>query len=168
MASEIDHINLANKNHDTLAYLVQQADKHSEWVATVAFYKAVQVVEAVFASHLKTHSHGHDSRIADLKRPAYSELFKAYRPLYVASLIARYLEDSASAKLDGKKPNTKSYRCFADYLSSDEVIKRLLGKRLKTLEALSVEFLSKNGKKALKRVVHFLESEESTEPHEGG
>lgn len=88
MSHEADHLELANRNHDTLLYLVQGEKRHSEWIATVAFYKAVHIVEAVFHTHAGKHSNGHDTRIDRLKHPDYEEIFKAYRPLYAASLVA--------------------------------------------------------------------------------
>jgi hypothetical protein len=151
VASETDHITLANRNHGTLLYLCDDAEQHAEWVATVAFYKAVQVVEAVFANHLGRHSNGHDSRIDDLKRRSeFKPLFKAYRPLYSASLVARYLEDSSPKKLDGGK--SQRYKSFLDYMPGEAVIKRLLKKRLDVLEQHAVGFLSETGRNSLLRI----------------
>ncbi len=42
-----NHLSLANKNHQALQCLMADSQKHSEWIATVAYYKAAQVVEAV-------------------------------------------------------------------------------------------------------------------------
>lgn len=55
MASELVHIELASRNHRTLLYLLEKHDDPPEWVTTVAFYKAVQVVEAVFAARSRFH-----------------------------------------------------------------------------------------------------------------
>lgn len=158
MSLEADHIELANRNHDTLLYLAKEAHVHPEWVATVAFYKAVQVVEAVFESATGDHSNGHDNRIDRLKHPKYAEIFKAYRPLYAASLVARYLEDSSSRKIDppvaGKKPASVQYRRFTDYMPANSVVQRLLRRRLDVIEQHAAKFLSKDGSKALKRICH--------------
>lgn len=51
MPTEADHIALANKNHDVLQHLMQDPERFPEWIVTTAFYKAVQLVEAVFANH---------------------------------------------------------------------------------------------------------------------
>ncbi|MEX2286504.1 MAG: hypothetical protein WD648_05390 [Planctomycetaceae bacterium] len=99
MATPADHIALANRNHDALCLLLPHAETCPEWIATIAFYKAVHIVEAVFAIVLSEHSHSHDDRIDRLKRPQFEILFIDYRPLYAASVIARYLEDSASKKV---------------------------------------------------------------------
>ena len=48
MATEADHIALANKNHEVLLYLLKDAARFPEWITVAAFYKAVQIVEAVF------------------------------------------------------------------------------------------------------------------------
>ena len=40
MPQEGDHVALANRNHDTLYHLLKDPEKYSEWIATVAFYKA--------------------------------------------------------------------------------------------------------------------------------
>jgi hypothetical protein len=50
MATEADHIALANKNHDVLLHLLNDVERFPEWVAVAAFYKAVQIVEAVFVN----------------------------------------------------------------------------------------------------------------------
>lgn len=149
MSSTIDHIKLANKNHRALLYLLEKSDEHPEWVATVAFYKAVHVVEAVFAADGK-HSNSHDARISELKFSKYKEIFKAYRPLYAASLVGRYLADSTPYKLDNG--NTVSYCSFEDYMTASDVVKRLIKKRLKVIEDNAVRFLSDTQKELLLRV----------------
>lgn len=162
MALEADHIELANRNHDTLAYLAAEVEQHSEWVATVAFYKAVQVVEAVFAAHSKSHSHSHDARLSRLKLKVYSGLFKPYRHLYAASLVARYLEDASATKLDSSAA-IKKYSCFSDYIAPDEVMERLVRKRLHPLEEIAVGFLSEAGKASLKRAWDLIRPDPSTD-----
>ena len=152
MSLEADHIELANRNHETLLYLMKEAESHPEWVATVAFYKAVQIIEAVFDADSRGHSNGHDSRIDTLKCPKYRELFKAYRPLYAASLVARYLEDTSARKFEAGNPPSKRYSSFADYMPAESVVHRLLKKRLNVLEQHAVQFLSEAGKTALKRI----------------
>ena len=133
-------------------FLVKSAGLHAEWVATIAFYKAVHVVEAVFDAHLKQHSHGHDSRIETLKSPIFHALFTPYRPLFGASLVARYLEDSSSRKFDDKPTATTSFHSFANYLTPQEVVEKLVKKRLYTLEQESLNFLTNAGKSALKKI----------------
>ena len=152
MASVSDHIALANRNHDALCYLLKEPQAHPEWVATVAFYKAVQVIEAVFAATSGKHSHGHDDRIGNLKTPKFSDLFLSYRPLYAASLVARYLEDSGSKKVYDHVEHSKQYHKFTDYMTADAVIKRLLKKRLKPLEEHAIAILGTDHKDSLHRI----------------
>ena len=158
MSLEADHIELANRNHETLLYLVKEAESHPEWVATVAFYKAVQIIEAIFDVDSRGHSNGHDNRINSLKCPKYRELFRAYRPLYAASLVARYLEDTSARKFEPGNPPKKCYSRFTDYMPADRVVHSLLKKRLDVIEQHAVQFLSDAGKASLKRIQQFLDS----------
>ncbi len=49
MASEAEHIDLASSNQNLIDHLIHENAFH-DWLATVAFYKAIHVVEAVFAN----------------------------------------------------------------------------------------------------------------------
>jgi len=66
MASEADHISLADRNHDFLVDVLREG-RFPDWAATVAFYKAVHVVEAVFAADLGRDSTSHTDREESLK-----------------------------------------------------------------------------------------------------
>ena len=68
-------------------------------------------------------------------------------------MVARYLEDSSAYKCDGTGPSVR-YRRFTDYIPANEVVKRLLKKRLDVLEQHAVGFLSTSGKASLKRICH--------------
>lgn len=151
MASELDHIALANKNHLVLELLLDQSPPHPEWSATLAFYKAVHVVEAVFANCDRTHSNGHDDRLKRLKSRKYNPIFLHFRPLYVASLIARYLVDTGSRRVYDHVSSAPSYSSFEDYMSSEDVKKRLIEKRLRGVESASVSLLSIDAARDLKR-----------------
>ena len=111
MAASKDHIALANKNHNALLHLLDDAGRFPEWVATIAFYKAVHVVEAVFRQTLGKNCTTHQQRLAQLKHPKFEEIFKDYRPLWAASCVARYLHDN-----DGNQ----AYKTFDDYIPSDK------------------------------------------------
>ena len=152
MAVELDHVAVANRNHATLLYLLREPLEHPEWIATVAFYKAVHVVEAAFAVKRRCHSNSHDARIDELKHPEFQVLFKAFRPLYAASLVARYLEDSSSRKFDKDGSAAKKFTTFTDFMSAEDVVKRLICKRLYTLEQNAIAFLSEDGRNLLKRI----------------
>lgn len=154
MASEADHISLANKNHDALVHLLQAGGGivHAEWICVIAFYKAVHVAEAVFANQLNQHSNCHDDRLDRLKMARFSELFKAFRPLYCASMVARYLVDSGQMKVDPAFKKVQKYSCFTDYMPAADVQEKLLKKRLKVLEDHAVSLLSADAATRLKRI----------------
>jgi hypothetical protein len=65
-----------------------------DWVVTAAFYKAVHLVEMLFATHGR-HSDNHRDRHDTLKR-SFREIWKQYRPLYALSRRARYKVRSIS------------------------------------------------------------------------
>ena len=143
MASESDHVTLANKNHDTLVYLLDKPQQFSEWITTIAFYKAVHIVEAVFSRdpNIK-HCHDHGSRNGRLSADhRYRQIYKHYRPLWQASTIARYLSDNES--------NTQ-YRSFSDYLKPDQVIPEIVKHRLRSIEQSAVGFLTARAQESLK------------------
>ncbi|GAG19462.1 unnamed protein product, partial [marine sediment metagenome] len=63
-----DHLLLAARNHRTLKFLHPEMETHPEWVCTVAFYRALQLVEAVFSNEKPPlHSNTHFSRELALK-----------------------------------------------------------------------------------------------------
>jgi hypothetical protein len=136
---------------------MERATDHPEWVTTVAFYKAVHVVEAVFAHHLNRDSNSHDSRIESLKVADFKPIFGAFRALYGASLVARYLEDSSSRKYYDKPTPKIACQCFTDFCPPDKVIGRFVKKRLDAIEQNAVGFLSETGRAALLRIgAHLL------------
>src|SRR5258708_2128241 len=99
MASEDSHIAVANRNHAALTHLCADVNKFGPWVVTVAFYKALHVVEAVFANDRDIgHTHDHGDRELRLKRTRkYENIYKHYAPMMRASLVARYLEHGSTA-----------------------------------------------------------------------
>jgi hypothetical protein len=143
MATEADHLALANKNHDLLLHLLQDAARFPEWVTVAAFYKAVQIVEAVFVHQHGRYCHGHQDRLDALKTRGYKVLHKHYRALWSASSVARYLYDSNARK---------GYSCFSDYLSPDNVVRAIVKRRLHGVECEAVGLLSDEGHKNLKRL----------------
>lgn len=129
MAKESDHIACANRTQQTIAHLLENPAVHSPWIATAAFYKALHVVEAVFANDAAIlHSCDHLDREQKLKRQRkYSNICIHYLPLNRAATNARYL---------------LSCSCFDDYLTPQQVIDRLLKHHLKQLEASARKFLT--------------------------
>lgn len=146
MASEQEHIELANRNHDALCVLLKSSDEHPEWIATIAFYKALQIIEATFAFKGLGHGHGHSARLQVLQNPTngYASLCRHYEALLEASEVARYL-GSRSTPASG-------YSSFASYMSMEDVRETLLGKRLMNVEMHARAFLSDASKASLKKI----------------
>lgn len=136
MASERDHVRLANRNHEALE-LLRADGKHAEWITTIAFYKAVHVVEAVLASHFGWHSSSHDDRLKSLKaQSAFQPVFKPFRTLYALSRTARYLEGGT----------------FADVVPGNDVEQKVLKKLLLPIEDNCLQFLSDDARGMLLRI----------------
>lgn len=155
MASEADHILLANKNHAALLHLMADPAGHPEWVATIAFYKAVQIVEAVIATDLNQHSTSHHQRLLTLKAHRFKAIFREYRPLLTASRVARYLADAGDRDLDGKTvidAPAGEFRTFADYVPAADVVNELVNKRLRKLEQAALAFLTPAGRNVLHKL----------------
>lgn len=133
MASELDHIAAANLNQKTLSHLCQDVSIHGPWVAVVAFYKALHIVEAVFANDPDVrHCTDHGSRELALKRKTkYEHINRQYAPLSRAATIARYLHHSG-----------KNYHSFFDYLDATKIVSELLHYRLHELEKSAAKFLT--------------------------
>lgn len=118
------HLAAAGRNKACIDRLRPHISDHPEWVATIAFYQALHVVEAAFAAEKPDHhSEKHKDRLERLKGPRYAHIFKEYRPLYVASLVARYLQDGRA-----------NYPSFSDYLPADQVEGLLIKTHLKRIQ----------------------------------
>jgi hypothetical protein len=148
MSLEAHHIALASRNQDVLEYLLQDVDRCTEWIATTAFYKALHVVEAVFANDPNVrHTYKHEVRLDTLKQyRKYQSIHKRFRVLWSASTVARYLVDQGQQKPQG-------YTCFADYIKPDRIRLDLLDLYLLPFESEAVQLLSPAAKGALVRYV---------------
>lgn len=87
MATESDHLKQAEHNQAFLSTI--DPNRFPDWVATAAFYKAVHLVEGLFAHEHRPPGGSHTRRNNILKRD-YQELWKEYRPLYAFSRMGRY------------------------------------------------------------------------------
>ena len=136
MPSKQAHVAAAKRNQATIDYLLASSDEHLPWVVTVAFYKALHIVEAVFAADKRSpvpHTDDHKIRNRVLKTTnRYQQLWRMYRPLWEASLVARYL------RIDDNAP---AYTDFSQYMSRIDVEKRILGHYLVQLEASAARLL---------------------------
>lgn len=140
MASETDHIRLANRNHDILLQLVD-GGAFLDWAVTVAFYKALHVVEAVFCNDLGVHSTSHAEREKTLKIARYRSIFRNHGHLLTASRVARYLEASGPGR----------FRTFSDYMD-DAAARKLIRERLYGVEQNAIPFLSAQAVSDLKKI----------------
>jgi hypothetical protein len=126
MPSREAHLQLAARNKEALDYLLRKAEKLPEWIATVAFYRALHLVEALFAHDENEHSHNHEERDQRLKRNRrYANIYKHYRPLWAASVIARYLVD----------PSGRQFKTFTDYMPPGKLKSELINHRLRRIES---------------------------------
>lgn len=140
MPSKEAHLAAARSNEATLRYLLAGGDEHLGWVASVAFYEALHIVEAVLAGdpHATVHhTDDHKLRNKHLKSTnRYAQLWKMYRPLWEASLIARYLrEDSGSP----------THEVFTTYMPRQTVEQLLLGHYLVQLKKAAARLLDEPG-----------------------
>ncbi len=92
MASEAAHLAKADSNQ---SFLETIGDEYPDWLAVVAFYKAVHLVEALFARQ-GTQSKNHTDRNRRLKKH-HPTIFKAFIPLFTASKLLRYTDHRMSA-----------------------------------------------------------------------
>jgi hypothetical protein len=127
MPNKEAHVAAAVENQKVIDYLCEKIDDHPGWVVTVAFYKALHVVEAMFAgeSSGQSHTDSHMTRNKVLKNRKYSHIWKFYQPLYTASLIARYLRENE---------NLPTYEIFSKFMPSETVENLVLNHYLRQIE----------------------------------
>lgn len=132
MPDAATHIALAQRNQLCLDYLRPKISDYPEWVVVVAFYRALHLVEAVFASlptpfHSPDHS---DRRVKLFSDNRFKNLREHYRPIERASKVARYLADGSN-----------SYSSFSAYLSATQVEHQILNHRLRQVQASAENLL---------------------------
>jgi len=143
MPQVTDHIALANKNQLTLSHLLNEVDDHPEWITTVAFYKALQLVEAMFVHLDGKNCHGHTVRNRKLRENRFRAVNKQYKSLFRASTIARYLHDNVE---------NSGYSSFNDFLTSEEVQREIVNKRLRNLEQCVLQMLPETVRSTVSQV----------------
>ena len=127
MPSKQSHIQAAKSNQITIDYLLKD-DAHLAWAVTVAFYKALHTVEALLANGQEPVEHTDDHKIRNrlLKsNRRYAQIWKMYRPLFEASLIARYLRSD---------DNAPTYEVFSTYMPRKSVESLVMNHYLVQLE----------------------------------
>jgi hypothetical protein len=98
MPSQQAHLELARRNQELIDHLLRDPERFPDWIVTAAFYRALHLIEAVFFMDPSIkHGGDHGSRFQHLKsNRKYAAIYKAYHPLWTASIVARYLEDKES------------------------------------------------------------------------
>jgi hypothetical protein len=86
MGTKSDHKQKADHNQKFLDSI--DSASYPDWAATVCFYKALHLVEMLFATDTK-HSDNHRDRHDVLKRE-HPDIWREYLPLYTQSRRARY------------------------------------------------------------------------------
>jgi len=124
--SERDHLAVAEGNQKAIEWLLSSETDFPAWVTTVAFYKALHLVDALLDRRFKAHGYSHRARQQVLKTTnSFRSIYRHYRFLRGASEIARYLCDNQGGK---------EYRTFSDYMPMSQVRSEILGHRLRQLE----------------------------------
>ena len=125
MPSEQDHAALAAHNQDTIDYLLNAGEKFADWVVTVAFYRAVHLVDAMLDHIDGAHGvdHAHRSDLLRANR-SYANVLMHYNALKEASTIARYLSD---------RRGSRSFKTFSDYCKPNRVKPDFVDGRLNEL-----------------------------------
>ena len=137
MATAAEHIAQANHNQDVLDRMLVDPSPFWDWIAIVAFYKAVHSVEAVIFENEKPphkHSASHKNRGALLKMK-YPDMWRNYWPLLKASKVARYLEYE-------EKGITHGVVRFSDYMPGTVVVAYLLNHDFVQFEKAAAASLS--------------------------
>ncbi|MCK4423094.1 MAG: hypothetical protein KAV18_03405 [Candidatus Omnitrophica bacterium] len=135
MPNTKEHLQQAKHNQETIDFLLTDIDRFADWITAIAFYTALHLVEAVFFIDPKiNHGLDHIQRREVLRTTKkYEKIYDHYRPLWNASLMARYLSDSQSSTTG---------RIFNDCYSSQIVNDIMLNHHLAQIEKSVTRFLS--------------------------
>ncbi len=138
--NEDTHVATARHCHDVLNHLDQE-DEFCDWVAVLAFYKGLHVVDAVLWSNKhKSHGVNHRKRLDTLKTTSrYKHIYKPFQRLHHAAQIARYLHPPGRGK---PAPADDTFTAFDQYMSAEEVRETLVGKMLGKIVKKARGFLS--------------------------
>jgi hypothetical protein len=131
MADKAVHLSASTRNQAMLGHLRPSIAENSDWISVVAFYKALHLIEALFNHDGVGPSANHEIREGILKRTRrYQQIYTFYRPLWEASLAARYL------CVGGYE-----YPAFKDYMTPDQVENVVIGHYLLQLEKSVMKLL---------------------------
>ena len=126
------HEAAARRHHAALAFLLPQIDVHAEWVVITAFYKALHRIELAFAADTDGEMHFFDHRernsfLKDRRNRRYANLGKHYRPLFDASLVARYVQPH---------PGSPIYSTFLECYPATVIKTQLIDHRLRQIQSI--------------------------------
>jgi hypothetical protein len=126
-------------------FLVRDHANFPEWITTIAFYKAVQIVEAVCVEVRGRGCNGHESRLRILELPPFNKtcIFKHHRSLWNESSIARYLSD---------RDSHATYATYADRIPPKDIVEKIIRRRLVPLEDAAVGLMGEESKNLLTRI----------------
>lgn len=141
MPNEDTHVATAKHCHDVLNHLDQE-DKFCDWVAVLAFYKGLHIVDAVLWNDSdKSHGVRHGIRLNKLKRTRrYKDIYKRFQRLHHAAQIARYLRPPGND--DGPAQGDDTFTAFDQYMNAEQVRETLVGEKLKEMIQHARNFLS--------------------------
>src|SRR5438105_4820912 len=94
MGTSADHDGKANRYREFMETIDTRL--FPDWFVTVAFYRALHLVEKMFAEE-KYDSDNHRNRNDNLKR-SYADIWMHYLPMYTQSRRARYQARTISAQ----------------------------------------------------------------------
>lgn len=86
MGTQVQHAEKAASNQKFLDHITLAG--YADWTATVIFYRAVHLVEMMFAAD-NSHCNSHPERNAKLQKD-HTDVYAEYHPLYNFSRFARY------------------------------------------------------------------------------
>ena len=143
MPNEVQHIQWALHNLDVIVYLLAEPT-YCDWTATVSFYTALHIVDAVlFAQETspdRRHGFSHDQRRRTLKKSAkYQELYRYYHNLHKHSEVSRNLKLSHGKAM-----------FFQQYMTWEEVKSVLLRQQLTPLMLEAAKLLGEQSANDLK------------------
>lgn len=144
MAKAEDHLDLANRTLESLGCLIRGGSRHSIWVTTLAFYRALHVVQVALRLEGDGHCTNHDERHRVLKtHRKYNEIFKHYKQLHDMSLVARYLQDRGNS----------GYSTFDDYLPPAQVLATVVHHLLARVEKSALKFIERKNSSLAKQLL---------------
>lgn len=143
MASASDHVTLANRNQEALTHLLATHRQFPEWITVIAFYKALHVIDAMLEEDEAPTPNDHKRRAEILRsNTRYDAVWDHYRPLCSAASVARYMGEEKG----------KEFTRFADYLSADDVVAKIVRHRLHQVEAAALRLMPAAGARLVRAV----------------